>query len=414
MKHRWRYAGLAAAALVLIFHFRLALPGRALVANDFRALFIPLRAGLQNTLRAGDWPFWQRGMFFGYPLLGDIQFQLFNPLTWLTLPLDAARGVTVQSLLELCLCAAGMAFWMKQRGLQAIEGVFAGVAFALCLKQTVHLHHWTFAGSTCAWPWMLAGIDGFAATGRGRFLLLTALATCGTWLGSSPQMAYFGTGLAALYALVLLPRRPAAALSVLLGVALAAPLLWPVVEMNELGPRGPGITYGFASSWSWPDRKIWAAMLLPRAWGGRPEFRGPMNYWELQGYFGLLPMALLAVAPLRRKKLWLFAAVAVLGIWTSWGNNGWLELHYWLFRFLPGFGGFRNPTRALMLSMFCVAVLAAEGLGRLREDPKLRKRVLVAFGALAVGIGWYAAFPEGYWREALRSDATWAALFLAA
>src|SRR5205085_6453883 len=181
-------------------------------------------AGLQNTLREGSWPFWQRGMFLGYPMLGDIQFQLFNPLTWLTLPLHPARGITVQSLLELCLCSVGMAFWMKQRGLKAAEAVFAGAVFALCLKQTVHLHHWTFAASTCAWPWMLAGLDGFANTGRSRFLLLSALATAGTWIGSSPQMAYFGTGLALVYALTLERRWPALA-SVVLGIALAAPLL---------------------------------------------------------------------------------------------------------------------------------------------------------------------------------------------
>ena len=408
----WPKAYVACAALVLLFHYRLALPGQALVANDFRALFIPLREGLQNTLKAGDWPWWQRGMFFGYPLIGDIQFQLFNPLTWLTLPLDAARGVTVQSLAELCLCAVGMAYWMKQRGLRPVEGVFAGVAFALSLKETVHLHHWTFASSTCAWPWMLAGIDGFASTSKRRFLILAAIATCGTWVGSSPQMAYFGTGIAFLYSLSV--KKLEATLAVVLGVALAAPLLWPVMELNELGPRGPGITYGFASSWSWPFKSVWAAMFLPRAWGGRPSFRGPMNYWEVQGYFGLLPMALLAVAPLRKRKLWLFAAIAALGVWESWGNNGWLDLHYWLYRFLPGFGSFRNPTRALMLCMFCVAVLAAEGLAALRDDPRLRRRVIIAFGVLALIVGLFVANPQGYQREALQNDAAWAALFIAA
>src|SRR5215470_4201761 len=224
---RTRVAYAVSALLVLGFHYRLALPGQALVSNDFRSLFIALRAGLQGRLGEGSWPFWQRGMFFGYPLIGDIQFQLFNPLTWLTLPLNPARGVTLQTLCELCLCAVGMAYWMKQRGLRAVESVFAAAAFALCLKQTVHLHHWTFAASTCAWPWMLAGLDGFAASGRSRFLWLTALATAGTWIGSSPQMAYFGTGLALLYALTL-PRRWPALASVALGVALAAPLLLPV------------------------------------------------------------------------------------------------------------------------------------------------------------------------------------------
>src|SRR5437660_170183 len=148
-----------------------------------------------------------------------------------------------------------------------------------------------------------------------------ALATFGTWIGSSPQMAYFGTGLALLYALWL--RRWAAAFALGLGVAFAAPLLLPVAELNELGPRGAGVTYRFAASWSWPDRSVWGAMLLPRAWGGRPDFRGPMNYWELQGYFGLLPMALVAAAPFRKKGLWLFAAVAILGLWISFGSNSW-------------------------------------------------------------------------------------------
>ena len=157
-----------------------------------------------------------------------------------------------------------------------------------------------------------------------------------------------------------------------------------MLELISFGPRGAGITYRFAASWSWPDRSAWITMLLPRAWGGRPDFTGPMNYWELQGYFGLVPMALLAAASLRKRKLWLFAAVAVLGIWISFGDNGWLELHRWLFRFLPGFGGFRNPTRVLMLSMFCVAVLAAEGLSRLRDEPVLRFRVLIAAAILGI------------------------------
>ena len=418
----WRGAFLAAALVVVAYHFRLALPGNALVSNDFRSLFIPLRAGLQNTLREGSWPFWQRGMFLGYPMLGDIQFQLFNPLTWLTLPLHPARGITVQSLLELCLCSVGMAFWMKQRGLKATEAVFAGAVFALCLKQTVHLHHWTFAASTCAWPWMLAGLDGFAATSRPRFAVLAALATAGTWLGSSPQMAYFGSGLAFLYALSLTPgllrcgrwHAALALCAVPIGIALAAPLLLPVHELNALGPRGAGVTYRFAASWSWPDSSVWTAMLLPRAWGGRAEFRGPMNYWELQGYLGLLPMALLLAAPLRTRRNWLLLAVALLGIWISFGEHAWLDLHRLAVRWAPGYGGFRNPTRALMLTAFCVAALAAEGLARLREQPRSRWLVLGGLGILAVCVALAAAFPQGYSVQHLRDDAEVAIWLLAA
>jgi hypothetical protein len=417
---RWApYA--ACVALVLAFHYRLALPGRTLVVDDFRAFFIALRSGLQQTVRAGEWPFWQRGMFLGYPMLGDIQFQLGNPLTWLTLPLDAARGVTVQSLIELCVGACGMAYWMKLRGLRAVESVFAAVCFALSLKQIVHLHHWTFASTTCAWPWMMAGLDGMLSTGRARHALLTAAATGFAWIGGAPQMAWFGTGLAFLHALyvasrLFATRRRLAVLAVaapVLGVALAGPILLPVLELSALGPRGAGITYRFASSWNWPDAKVWAVMILPRAWGGRSGYRGPMNYWEVQGYLGLLPMALLPLAPLRRKGLWILAAVALLGVWISFGESAWLDLHWIAWKVLPGYGGFRNPTRALMLTAFCVSALAAEGLARLRDRPKLRLPVLVALGALALAVGICAAHPQGYDRAALRDDAEAAVWLLA-
>jgi hypothetical protein len=417
VKWPWLAAYAACAALVLGFHYRLALPGGALVANDFRALFFALRAGLEQIVQNGEMPFWQRGMFLGYPLIGDIQFQLFNPLTWLTLPLDPARGVTVQSLIELCLAAIGMAYWMKLRGLRPVEGV----CFALCLKETVHLHHWTFASSTCAWPWMLAGLDGLYKTHRARYAVLTAAATAGTWIGSSPQMAWFGSGLAFLYALhvaahLYKTQRGLAALAILslpLGFALAAPLILPVMEMSSLGPRGPGVTYRFASSWSWTDHRELKLLLLPRAYGGRPDYRGPLNFWEAQGYLGLLPMALLALAPLRKRGLYIFAALVPLCIWISFGENAWLDLHRHAVALLPGYGGFRNPTRAMMLASFCASVLAAEGLYRLRDDPRLRRRLLIALGALALAVALSAAYTNGYFEKPLRADAE-AALWLLA
>jgi len=57
--------------------------------------------------------------------------------------------------------------------------------------------------------------------------------------------------------------------------------------------------------------------------------------------------------------------------------------------------------------MFCVAVLAAEGLARLRDEPRLRLRVLGASALLLAAVGLCAAFRR-HWREALREDAAWA------
>ena len=101
---------------------------------------------------------------------------------------------------------------MRVRGLSAAAGLLAAIVFALGAKQTVHLQHWNFAASCAWWPWMLAGLDAFARTGapaagvgppergRGRWLLLTAVAAALSWLGGAAQMAYFGTLVAGAHA----------------------------------------------------------------------------------------------------------------------------------------------------------------------------------------------------------------------
>ncbi len=390
----WRAVALAVPALVVAFHWRAALPGRAFAGSDLRFFFYAVREAVAQALRHGRLPGWQRGIFLGYPLVADPQAATFDLGTWLTLPWDAPRALTLATLLHLAIAGWGMAYWMRLRGLSAAEGLLAAVLFALGGKETVHLLHWNFAASTAWWPWMLAGLEGFAASGRGRFVLLASLAAAGSWFGGSPQMAYFGTGVAALYALVLAPelwrRRPSDALlalaAPLVGIVLAAPLLLPAAELARLGPRGTGVDYAFATSWKWPGRWALALLLLPRGYG---DGRLGMNAWEAAGYLGILPLGLALAAPSRRRGVPLLLALAVLGVWISFGEDAWLGLHRLLFRFLPGYGSFRNPTRALMVTSFASAALSAEGLAALRRDGArgAARRVsaaLLAAGALAL------------------------------
>lgn len=390
----WWAAAAAVPALVLAFHARAAAPGQALVGYDLRNYFFALREAVAEALRAGRLPGWQRGFFMGFPLVGDPQAGLYDLATWLTLPWDAPRALTLGALLHLVVLGWGMVYWLRLRGLGPAEALLGAVLFALGAKETVHLQHWNFAASTAWWPWMFAGLEGFAARGRGRHVLLTALAAAGSWFGGAPQMAYLGTVLAGAYAVTLAPalwrRRPLDAVLAVaaapLGLALAAPMVLPVAALARLGPRGEGVGYAFSTSWKYPDRWGLALLLLPRAFGGTWNIPD-MNLWEATGYVGVLPLALAAAAPLRRRGLALFAAAAVVGVWLGFGEDAWLGLHHAFYRYLPGFGAFRNPTRTLMVTSFASALLAAEGLAALRAAPDRRvaraAAALVAVAALA-------------------------------
>lgn len=400
---------------VVSYHWRAALPDMAFAGSDLRCFFYAIREAVAGALRQGHLPGWQRGIFLGYPLIADPQAAIFDLATWLTLPWDAPRALTLATLLHLTIAGWGMALWMRLRGLAAAEALLAALLFALGAKETVHIIHWNFAASTAWWPWMLAGLEGFAgreerrssvvmdldrerAPGKGRWLLLSSVATAACWFGGAPQMAYFGTLVAGLYALVLAPalwrhRRTdalRALASIPLGMALAAPMILPVAELVGAGPRGAGVSYTFATSWKWVDRWALALFLLPRSFGGHHAF-SEMNLWEVTGYLGILPLGLAAAAPfLQRRGLWLFWLLGLLGIWVSFGEDSWLGLHHFLFRFLPGYNSFRNPTRLLMVTSLASALLAAEGLHALRAPEGSRGgrpragAVLIIVAALAL------------------------------
>ncbi len=383
----WWAVYAAVPALVLFFHWRAARPGWAFSGSDLRFFFFGVREAVAAALRRGELPGWQRGFLVGYPLVADPQAAIFSPATWLTLPWDAPRALTLATLFHLCVAGWGMAVWMRLRGLRPASGLVAALVFALGAKQTVHLIHWNFAATTAWWPWMLAGLEGFAARRQGRFALLTACSAALAWLGGSPQMALFGSMVAGLYALRLAPAlwresRADAVLALAVvpaGLLLASVTVLPVAELSRLGPRSSGVDYAFATSWKWPDAWGLALLVLPRAY----DPRWGINFWEATGYVGILPLALAAAAPWKRRGTVLFLVAGLLGIWLSLGDGAPLDLHRLAYRWLPGYGSFRVPTRALFVTALSASLLAAEGLEALRSAPT-RGRALRALAALAI------------------------------
>jgi len=388
-RRAWWGVNAAIPALLLLFHWRAARPGWAFSGSDLRFFFYGIRETVAAALRAGELPLWQRGIFLGYPLVADPQAAIFSPATWLTLPWDAPRALTLATLLHLCIAGWGMAAWMRLRGLSPSSGLVAAVLFALGAKQTVHVIHWNFAATSAWWPWMLAGLEGFASRREARFAFLSALASGLAWLGGSPQLALFGSAVAGLFALVLAPalwrtRRADALLALAVvpsGLLLAAVSLLPVAELARLGPRSAGVSYAFATSWRWPDAWGLALLVLPKAYDGQ----WGINFWEATGYVGIFPLALAFAARLRRPGVVLFAAVGLMGVWLSLGEAAPLGLHELAYRFLPGYGSFRVPTRGLFVTTLSASLLAAEGLEALRRHPSGGRtlRALAVLGLIA-------------------------------
>ena len=77
-------------------------------------------------------------------------------------------------------------------------------------------------------------------------------------------------------------------------------------------------------------------------------------------YAGALTVLLAPLGLLRRRpELWALGVVALLGILLAFGDG--TPVHRFFFRYVPLYGALRCPTRALVMDLFALPILAAEG-----------------------------------------------------
>ncbi|WP_146210292.1 YfhO family protein [Vitiosangium sp. GDMCC 1.1324] len=405
--------GLLVALAVLVFHARAATPGMAFGSEDLREYFIPVRSLLQHLVRGGDWPFWQRSIYAGFPLWGSGEAALFLPTTWLYFALDAARALTLGSLTHLVAAALGMFTWQRHRGRSLGAAMASAFIVALGGFTTVHLDHWTFSATLAPLPWTLLGVDVALRRGLTPGLFLgTALGIAGLWFGGAAQLAYFATILVGGYVglQVLGTRGRAWPLLLVLpaGMLLAAPLILAGAEFSAHSPRMGGMTLRWASFYHWPSPRALALLLFPDAWGRPPSYSGEYNYWEMTGYIGL-PALVLVLTTRPRRMGWYFLAVLVFSLVLCFGDD--TPLYGLLFRYLPGFDKLRVATRALFLANFAAAFLTADALDALMERRRWWQGLQVVAGALVLlGVAlWMAPRADalGFRGAPLRANVPW-------
>jgi hypothetical protein len=369
-------------------------------------------------------PLWNPLVGCGAPLAANYQAAAFYPLNALYLMLPAEVALTWTTVLHLALAGWGMYRWGRAVGLDR----FAALVGALALEGSGFLvaRVALFPSMAFAFPWICVWLW------RGEVLVQRRRFSDSLWLGlvlglgllaGHAQTAFYGGALLAAY-LVFRAVRAAkcrmqdagsekqdagnhasrvlhyvlrftlhtfrllapAALSLVLGIGLAAIQLLPTAELMLQSQRATGVDYDFAMTNSmWPWRLI--TFLAPDFFGnpGRGTYWGFDTYWEDAGYVGLLPLLLAAglafrvVFRRRRSAKWKFGEAGLVVFWTvgaiialvlALGQNA--PLFPFLFRYVPTFDLFQAPARWLAVTTVALAALAALAAqrwpaGRLRQ-----------------------------------------------
>jgi hypothetical protein len=208
--------------------------------------------------------------------------------------------------------------------------------------------------------------------------------------GALPLVLFFAAALGA-YALPRVLREPdrwpllgALAAAAAVGLLIAMAQIVPTVAHIPYSPRQLATDYQFASSYAWSSLSYLATLVAPDVLGTEERTRwfGQFNHWEMAGYYAGVVAVLLAPLGARRKRPELIGlgVMALVGILLAFGDLG--PLHGFCFRHVPLYATLRCPTRALVMFLFAVPVLAAEGLAWLLARPS-RPRTWLGVGITA-------------------------------
>ena len=385
-------AALALALFVGLLYYPLIFTNRVLASGDILLYFYPYRDFAAAALRNGEIPLWNPYIFMGVPFLANPQAAVLYPLHWPLIWLPVTQQIYWSAALHTWLLGFGLYLLLRRAQLTTWASLAGALVLAGCGFYGGLLGHINQMNAAAWLPWILLIFDSQAEPAKSQNLWWNHLKSKIAWfallvalmlLAGHTQTAYinlFGVGIWLVWSAVIgLPswRITGATirllvanlfsplliygLGALLGLLLCAAQLLPTLELNGLGLRSGGLSYGEATSFSLrPLRLPWT--LLPSYGAIDLGTIFGAGYSEFVGYVGLLGLLLALIGAWRgrgpTRHLGLF--FAALGLFLALGR--WNPVYYLLYWLVPGFDLFRVPARWLMLYSFGMAVLAGVGV----------------------------------------------------
>jgi hypothetical protein len=214
------------------------LPARNPILSDVAFANIPWRSAVREALSNGRFPFWNRHVLGGSPLLPGAGDGFLHPGVWMGVFLPVALSFLFSCTFSLFLALLSAYLFFRDHGLRSSPAMLGAVAwgFSTCL-----LFWLGFAiGPTIAsFPLLLLALRRLARRPGWPSIALVVIASLLVLAGGHPESFFHCAAAGAVYFLWEIAgkprRRPVRSLGALLGAAalaglLAAPLLVPVLD----------------------------------------------------------------------------------------------------------------------------------------------------------------------------------------
>lgn len=382
----------AYALLWLLFFAPVWATGRLLAPGDAWLQSVP-------AYLAG-WQTWTPFLMSGFPVAADPITMSFYPILLLFQLLGVPWNLFVMSAYLIAACTAHV--WIGALTGSRTAAWVAGLTYSMSGFMLVHLQHTALVHAAAWVPLLLWGVDCLRRGDSRRGFAGLAVGATMLWLAEHPQIALYGSGLAAIYAVaslftlqapirIRMLRWGVAAMGLV--VMLTAVFWLPVSELAQVSGRA-AITLDYFLSYSLNPRDL-IQFFFPMLWGGdadsfygTPYFGGETHAG--QGFVGYLPWLLALTAwrlyPARRQVVF-WSVAAMVAVLLALGGS--TPVGGWMF-YVPGYNMFRVPARNLLEFTIAMTALAGFGTAALERAVK-EQRLKVSIRAILLAGGGFIA-----------------------
>ena len=308
-----------------------AKPGiRNSVLTDISHQIVPWNIAVRESVRAGEWPLWNRLMLAGDVLAAAGQPAPYYPVTILAWLMPLAHGLTFGAAMGFFVAGLGAYLYFRRVGSSEVASMFGAGAWMYATPVVFYLE-WPLGASLALLPLVLFGAEWLLDDAIPGAIALTIALTLLIFAGH-PESVLHVVGASAAHALVrLIMKRAWNVRTIVAGIcagvgALAITAIY-LLPIQDALPQT--VQYTFRREvFARMDRSVpWAEAgalavrtFVPFAYGRLVHDvsdDAPMRYWlSDNGYAGSLVLALAAFAMLRskRRERWVFLGMAIFGL----------------------------------------------------------------------------------------------------
>ncbi len=384
------------AFLFLAFFYREVLGGFVYYCCDNLLITIPSRLLYVSSLRDGIFPLWNSRQFSGTPFWADLNLGLASPLNLLYLVFSPFRALTVSLLTLLLTGLYGGYFLGRSLRLSRPAAAVVAALFGFSGSLLTFVNNQALLATAALTPWVMGTWIWYQAKPiSSRYLLLVGSLVVQILFGH-PQITYYTLLVCLGWALIFAKKTYQLVLFDLVKIFGFAGLVTlvqtlPFVEFVVHSTRTSSFQYA-ASGSIHPFSLV--RLIFPGVTGSWSEGTAWVQIGSVHGYVSLIGLSLTGLVLVKlTRRIWFWAVVGMLSLVLAFGK--YTPIYFLFYKFLPGFGLFREPGQLLFLWTLSMSVLGGFG-AELVMISKLYRcyfiylliSVSLIFVSVGVGVGW--------------------------